>query len=447
MDDYFHQFDTIITLDGKQRKRLDSAASNVSGFLAEYYGISGSSVFLQGSYPNGTAIEPLDGGEYDLDIVAVCVDDGRSADKVLDDLADAFRSDGRFSERVNPKKPCVRLEYAEDEVGRFHVDVVPTRRSTSNEAPLDAPRRSDGWHETAPREFTQWCEQLGDRFARTVRALKRWRDENQTVRTAIKSIVLQVLAARHMPDIPEEDVRLAETIRAMSAALKPLSSAPEIMNPVLDSEDLAKRWTDSSFRDFQAALSEAEELVDEALFAKNVGEACSHWREMLGEDFPVPTKDELGIVLTSTDHAERPESRGWNRDIRSGARIAIDATWQRGKKRKHVKRLGNDAPPLLAGAKLRFWARTTGVDDATIWWQVVNTGGHARDDEGLRGEIFRGRTLERQPTQDPRENWENTRYTGSHLIRAIAVVGDRSVVAESNWFTVNIFSPGHRFRR
>jgi hypothetical protein len=97
---------------------------------------------LQGSYANGTAIEPGDGGEYDIDVVAVCVDSGTTANSALDDLEARFRADGRFRDRVRRKKPCVRLEYAGDDVGTFHVDVrahSPNERHTPLEAPPSSP--------------------------------------------------------------------------------------------------------------------------------------------------------------------------------------------------------------------------------------------------------------------------------------------------------------------
>ena len=59
-------------------------------------------------------------------------------------------------------------------------------------------------------------------------------------------------------------------------------------------------------------------------------------------------------------------------------------------------------------------------------------------------EIFRGRDLRNKPTQDRKENWESTRYTGSHLIRAL-LVRDQTVVAFSDWFQVNIYSTAHGF--
>jgi Second Messenger Oligonucleotide or Dinucleotide Synthetase domain len=196
----FQTFLDNISLGDPQVPRMNSAAEQ--------------NVFLQGSYANHTAIEPVDGGEYDIDLVAICTGDGISADQALNDLESRFRADGRFRERVTRKKPCVRLEYAEDDVGAFHVDVVPLRSGigVGPSPTLEAPRRQEGWRETAPAEYTDWCRRQGNLYLRTVKMLKRWRGEQQSVRTAIKSIVLQVLIAGCMPSIDDDALRIAETI-------------------------------------------------------------------------------------------------------------------------------------------------------------------------------------------------------------------------------------------
>ena len=338
-----------------------------------------------------------------------------------------------------------RLEYAEDDVGKFHVDVVPSRPDPSGAAPLQVPRRDNGWHGSAPAEYTAWCTRLGPRYARTIRCLKRWRDEHQSVRTAIKSILLQVLAAQSMPDIEDEDVRLAETIRGMARSLRDFDAPPIVSNPVMPEEDLASRWTKEAFSEFKEELAEAEAFADKALAAENLAEACNHWRDVLGEEFPVPDKGDFGIRLSDTSHMTTPESRGWRREIRPECDLRIDATIQRGKRSPRRKRLSNDGSLIFAGNKLRFWAAGNVPESADIWWQVVNTGGHARDVNGLRGNMFRGKNLGGSPTSDERENWEDTAYTGSHLIRALAV-DNGTVIAETDWFTVNIFATGHPFR-
>ncbi len=69
----------------------------------------------------------------------------------------------------------------------------------------------------------------------------------------------------------------------------------------------------------------------------------------------------------------------------------------------------------------------------------------AEEQAGLRGEIFKGKDIQRRPSADHTENREGTSYTGNHLIRAL-LVRDRTVVAVSAWFRVNIYSRGRGFR-
>src|SRR5580704_16606332 len=113
---YFEQFLRGVSLGEPQVGRMESASRTVTSFLVDKYRIPQENVFLQGSYANGTAIEPVGGGEYDVDIVAVCVGPNISCNQALDQLEALFKSDGRFAGRVKRKKPCVRLEYAGDDV-------------------------------------------------------------------------------------------------------------------------------------------------------------------------------------------------------------------------------------------------------------------------------------------------------------------------------------------
>lgn len=441
---HFDRFIENISLGEPQLTRIRRTAGTIADFLVQRYGLASPAVFLQGSFPNGTAVEPAGGGEYDVDLVCICVDDNTTAEAALDGLAATFRSDGRFAPRVVTKKPCVRLEYASDEVGSFHVDVVPVRYSQSIDAPLDAPRRGEGWHGTAPAQYTAWCQNQGPYFQRTVKAMKRWRDEQQTVRTAIKSIVLQVLVSRYMVHHAADADRLAATFRAMYDDLSVLSSPPVVQNPVVPSENLAARWTQSSFESFVRELKEAVDWSTIAVQATDTIEAAEAWRELLGDDFPETSPVSLGMRLGDFSHAQSPAFRGWRVALDPRYRVSVRATQQRGKLTKTQRPYPSDGPLIFAGHNLRFMADVVAPNHVTVWWQVANTGGHARSQSGLRGEYFRGRTLGRKPTNDQRETWETTSYTGSHLIRAV-LVRDDAVVAESNWFQVNIYAKGRAF--
>lgn len=291
----FDQFFEAISLGATPRQRIESATNGIVNYLTGAYGLGPGAVFPQGSVPNETAVEPADKdeGEYDADIVAVCASDDASPDDALDDLEATLAEHGTYAELLRKegarKKPCVRLRYADDDVGGFHVDVVPARASTSADpqAPLEVPRRGEIWHDTTPREYTEWCRGQGERFARTVMMLKRWRDEHQPARASVSSIVLQVLAANAVGSQESDGDAIVSTLEGVQEALAASPDAPPVIpNPVLAAENLAARWEVPAYRDFRAELGEAIALARRALESTDERESHSLWRELLGDGFP-----------------------------------------------------------------------------------------------------------------------------------------------------------------
>jgi predicted nucleotidyltransferase len=295
LDEDFDIFLEKLQLDAKQVERMNSAERTLSDRLRAHFALSPKAVFLQGSYVNGSAIKPPPNaadGEYDVDLIAVCAQPGEEPTQALQRLVEALSAVG-YGERIEPdperKRPCVRLRYADDDAGGFHVDVTPAREITG-QAPLEIPRPAQGqWRETAPQEYADWCTGQGEDFLRTVQQLKRWRDECQSAREAIKSIVLQVLIAAHMPrgvgvgDGP----RITRTLRGIAELLAANTAAPPaVANPVLSSENLTETWPHEDYVDFIKVVAGAAELAERALGERDEAESRRLWRELLGEDFP-----------------------------------------------------------------------------------------------------------------------------------------------------------------
>lgn len=294
--DLDHDFDAFLEklqLDAKQVDRMNSAEQTLSDRLCAHFELSPEDVFLQGSYANGGAIKPrpsADDGEYDVDLVVVCAGTGEEPTASLQRLAEALDSIG-YGQRIESdperKRPCVRLRYADDDTGRFHVDVTPARE-LAGPAPLEIPHPAQGlWRATAPQEYAEWCTDQGDEFLRTVQQLKRWRDECQDAREAIKSIVLQVLIAAHMPHGIGDGPRIVGTLRGIAHLLANNAvAAPIVPNPVLPSENLAETWPHADYVDFIRVVTDAAGLAERALSEHNEAESRRLWCELLGEDFP-----------------------------------------------------------------------------------------------------------------------------------------------------------------
>jgi len=290
----FDAFYDAISLGEEPTDRIESAVGALTDYLREAYGLDASQVFPQGSWPSGTAVEPADRekGAYDVDLVAVCAADDATPEEALDDLEETLADNGTYKDRIDrdESRPCIRLRYADVEIGGFHVDVVPARES-DGEAPLEIPRPDEGWRETAPKEYTEWCRDQGERFARTVKMLKRWRDVNQTARASVKSIVLQVLVAKHLPAVTSDAEAILETLEGIDAFLADYPDGPpELPNPILETENLAARWATSAHKDFRKTVAEAAELARSALDESDEAKSHELWRELLGEDFPPPPR-------------------------------------------------------------------------------------------------------------------------------------------------------------
>lgn len=445
----FQEFLEAIELKQTQVDRIESARKSLSDLLKSSYELTDNEVFVQGSYANGTAVRPVLGGEYDIDIVAVTAGGDDGATDAIRDLYGTLEN-SRYKNMIEERKPCVRVTYVDDEIGGFHVDVVPVRISTDvdTEAPYEAPRKGSGWHDTAPTEYTAWCANQGDDFRRAVRMFKRWRDEQQDVRKAVKSIVLQVLVSQYMPvGVVDDADRVATTFIDMNTALEELDSAPDVFNPVLASENLTARWSDTDFANFKKELKEAADIAAEAIDADNLVEACEKWGEIFGDAFPVVKSEILNMRVADRSHARPPESRGWvvNFDARYDVRLhAQEVHGRRSKARNYQS--GGHAIFASPFNNLRFKAVVTSPSEVEIWWRVTNTGEHARIRSGLRGDFFKGKGLNGHENADHTVNFEKTAYTGSHVIEAFALVGG-NVVAKSEPFVVNIFSPFRQFWR
>jgi len=287
LESAFERFLEEIALGALPEGRIASAWERLHGFLVERCEVESENVFLQGSYANDTAISPVDtGGEYDLDVCAVIARTDMNADDTFAYLEGILRQDGDYAVRLETnKKPCVRLRYADDDTGGFHVDIVAARPHP--EAHVEIPIRGNGWKHTAPRAYTQWCLCRGEQFKRTVRMLKRWRDVNTDERRGVKSIVLQVLTAQELPAVTDDANAVHQTFIGIQRFLSGHDrTSPEVTNPVLENENLAANWPDTHYRLFRRHVDEAADLSTRALNSGNIEESHVLWRELLGDAFP-----------------------------------------------------------------------------------------------------------------------------------------------------------------
>lgn len=285
----FDKFYDAIALGALPEERIERACERLEDHLVEHCDVPREAIFLQGSYANDTSIRPArPDGEYDLDVVAVIAGPEMTVDEAFTYLEETLERDGDYAERIEKDRaPCVRLRYASDEQGGFHVDIVAAR--PANDAPLEIPIRDVGWKPTNPKGYTDWCDSQPDQFRRTVRMLKRWRDEHEDDRRGVKSIVLQVLTGNFLPTTTDDAEALQGTLVALRSHLAGYAETPPVVaNPALPSENLTRTWPAEHYKMFRHHVSDAADLATRALQSGDIDESHVLWRQLLGESFPPP---------------------------------------------------------------------------------------------------------------------------------------------------------------
>ena len=158
-----------------------------------------------------------------------------------------------------------------------------------------------------------------------------------------------------------------------------------------------------------------------------IKKASEEWKKVFGDNFPSVESSSRSYqenkpVLADYSHCEPLR---W--PFRRIYKVRIDAYIYTGNKTRRLGGINSDGRLLSPGFWLKFIARTNARGNFNYYWQVVNTGEAARDNNDLRGNIFKGGQLQ----------WEYTKYPGKHWIECFIVV-DNICVGRSEKFFVNI---------
>jgi hypothetical protein len=113
----------------------------------------------QGSWVHETIIKPVDGDEFDADLlVLVRPVDGWAAADYVSSLAKVFESSGVYKEKAKTSDYCVTIVYAGDN----RVDIAPCVVSRLWEGSLEVCNRRDNrFDRTEPIEYTKWIRPCG----------------------------------------------------------------------------------------------------------------------------------------------------------------------------------------------------------------------------------------------------------------------------------------------
>lgn len=305
-------------LDATREGRIASALTAFGDFCSSDEELSTAIVgepFLQGSVATRTAIKPLLSDEFDVDVVypfslKVFRLEDRDAGRLVRWFKSRLEKNEFYARRLKPKDRCARIDYA----GDFHMDLIPATRDEPNHQPYAVPSRDLGdWIATNPLAFADWVrrkdangagqDSKGDGyFVRSVRFMKRWRDQFFTLENAPSSMLLTTVLGKHdpavkyyspelqgalFPEFQHDAAYLFDLLRLTSSCLHETNRRSDAFdNPTLRGENLGGGWESKHLVGFLALLETCISHLREGIWADDQSKSVEHFRRAFGDTFP-----------------------------------------------------------------------------------------------------------------------------------------------------------------
>ena len=314
--------------------RLDELETNVDAIFDalrgdDTFGPSVVEKIPQGSWPHKTIIKPIEGHEFDADVL-VKLDahpdwDG-SPSLYLIELEAALARHGTYSDMVDgdTKSRCVRVVYASE----HHVDLVPYRILDGGRKVI-VNRDINDWEDTDPEGFTAWMhakDKIANRNMRKViRLLKYLRDHHGTFE-GTPSVILtalvgaQVTADRTAADpgyygnLPTALLHIAEDL---DHYLQENAEVPTIVDPsgarYPDGTpvDFDHRWDQTAYDTFRNKIHGHTADIEAAYLEPDSDKSVKLWKKVFGDGFPAPApknnSNRLGAAAVVSASHRKPQ--------------------------------------------------------------------------------------------------------------------------------------------
>ena len=430
----------------------------------------------QGSWAHDTIIKPLDGAEFDADLL-VMIDpvEGWTAADYVRSLGEVFAESATYCDKAKTWDYCVTITYA----GERKVDLAPCVRDRLWEGSLEVCNRaSDSFERSEPIEYTKWLRERnalsgGNSFRKVTRLLKYLRDIKTTF--TCPSVLLTTLLGKQVewydkdsPDFADVPTTLRTVMGRLDDWLQARPGKPRVQNPKLSSEDFATAWTDAQYSNFRAFISKYRGWIDEAYEAEERGASIKAWRRIFGDEFAkgeaitaTAALDEgrtltATLLATTAQHADgivdavkklgvsilpawfyqppHMQQPPWPALGIVSSNVQVLADWHASRAASAAHAIRHDeALPRRGGI---WFDLTVNGGEALptgyrVQWRVTNTGIMALALGAGRGGFY-------APTSGNRR-WEELAYRGVHIVEAFIIRRqDDILVAKSPPFNVII---------
>lgn len=283
----FKTFDKNITLSESKRTELTTSRKAIRDTIRGSFSDKGwSSVkfHMQGSIAMNTAVNPINGDDYDLDDGVYLSDFEDAEEDTWPSYQTAHRwvrnavEDETSSDPID-KNTCVRIPYKHG----YHID-MPIYIMSNGVAYLAHKR--DGWIKSDAKEFRDWfsgeCKTTDNQLRRIVRYLKRWKDYKEV---NLKGIELTILAVNNFEESPgRDDDALRYTV---SNIIDTLDVSFSCIKPVEPKDDLLEGSSQTRIDSVMSSLRKLLEALESAKEIESDKEASEILIKVLGNSFPL----------------------------------------------------------------------------------------------------------------------------------------------------------------
>ena len=439
--------------------------------------------FEQGSWAHKTIIRPVEGSEFDADLLVIVepVENWTAAEYVVS-LGDVFAASGLYKEKIEVWDYCVTITYAGDR----KIDVAPCVRGRLVDGLLEVCNQTTGSFErTEPVAYTDW---LNDRdgysgsnsFRKITRMIKYLRDIRDNFECP--SVLLTTLIGERIDwsdkgsdafkDVP---TTLKTTIGRLDDWMQERAAKPVVANPKLTSEDFALALSQEDYENLRDTIHEIRGKIDTAYNQAGRYDSIKAWREVFGDKFAKGVtilskalmdverefnEDEdlllAGVVKDDAAHDsrivdlvgrvgrwlwkpsfDRPNHMTkpmWPRADFVSDQVQVHATWQTTRNASFGREVADFETLSPTGG---LWFDITvneGMalpDGFYVRYRITNTGAVAIALRQGRGDF--------EVPQEGTQRWEKLEYRGVHLAEAFIVRrADGRLVGQSAPFHVMI---------
>lgn len=474
-NDFKEFLSDTVNINQTRINRLNARVETIKNFLRASNWEAKISTFIeQGSWAHDTIIRPVDGGEFDADLlVKVRPVDGWSAAQYVKELGSIFLNSGQYSTKTVIYDYCVTITYADD----CKIDIAPLVMDREYQGTLEVcDKRNDKFDESQPIEYTRWIREKNgysgnNSFRKATRLIKYIRDIKK--RFTCPSVLLTTLIGHRIDWFDKDSGAFSDTPSALQTVMGRLDdwlqnhpNKPVVQNPSLPSENLANLWNDTQYANFRNFVNKYRKWVDEAIDAQTKSDSIEKWRKVLGDEFAkgenakksedsakqsvrtllqdgaahldslVDSVIVFGINILpasfrTPDHLQKPS---WQTAEHVSRNVQVFASHHNSKTSEKGYQI-NSGEALPPQGGIWFDVRVNKFqkipDDCYVRWRITNTGAVAIA-------LKKGRGGFEKPTAGVRR-WETLEYRGVHMSEAFIIrKHDNRIVGISEPFYVVI---------